>query len=84
MKWKLGHAVLDVVNGAGRSHGPGENCDQMLVYRRARTKMVHYGHVLRSDKTGCGRSFSEACYKYARHVDVAFPNCKRCFGHVSI
>ncbi len=61
---------------------PGENCDLMTLFRHSRTKMVHYGNVLRSDKTGFGRLLSQAYYVVTGEADAFFPKCKHCFGHI--
>lgn len=78
------HALIDVHQQAGRSAVPAELLDTMTVYRHSRTKMVHYGHVTHSDKTGCGRMLSEAYYTFKGSLDTAFPKCKVCFGNVQI
>lgn len=44
----------------------------MKVLRRARTKVVHSGHVLCSDRAGCGRMLPVASDKYASSVELAF------------
>eukprot|EP00438_Fugacium_kawagutii_P005979 Skav204565 [mRNA] locus=scaffold2682:172692:173483:+ [translate_table: standard] len=48
VEMEMGHAVVDMMNGSDHVRGPGTNCDQMTVLRHARTKMVHYGHILSS------------------------------------
>ena len=78
------HAVLHVVNGSGHAKLPGKQFDQLKVIRRSRTKIIHYGHTIHSDRTGCGRLLSEAYYTYASDVERAFPKCKHCFGHVVV
>ena len=81
---ELHHAYIGVYHEQGSRAMPSEKSDTMKVYRHSRTKMLHYAHVEHSDRTGCGRSISEAYYVYSADPDVAFPKCKVCFGSVQV
>ena len=78
------HAILDFHQGGGKASVPSESADTMLVFRHSRTKMLHYGHVTHSDRTGCGRLLSESYYCFKKSVDLAFPKCKVCFGSIQV
>ena len=86
---EFSHAYIDAYHegSAGGLRGraiPAEKSDTLKVYRHSRTRMLHYGHVDHSDRTGCGRAISEAYYVYKSDPDAAFPKCKVCFGSVQV
>ena len=75
------HALLASVTEASGTKAPSGSCDTMRAFRHSRTRMLHYGHVLHSDKTGCGRLLSEAYYVFSDSTDLVYPKCQHCFGH---
>ena len=81
---EAGHVVIDAVHERDRMTLPSENADTMTLFRHGRTRMLHYGHVSSSEKTGCGRLLSEAYYEFKTDPDKAFPKCKVCFGSVQV
>lgn len=75
------HAILAAKNEEHSVRAPSSQCDTMRAFRHSRTKMLHYGHNVHSDKTGCGRLLSEAYYVFPTSTEFAYPKCKHCFGH---
>ena len=81
---EVGQAIIEAHHDAESRALPSESSDTMCVYRHSRTKMLHYGNVHSSDKTGCGRMLSEAYYAFKSPTDLVFPKCKVCFGHMQV
>jgi len=57
-----------------------EGTKRMTLFRHSRTNMVHYGNVLCSEKTGCGRLLSQAYYVLTGEADQFFQGVNIAWG----
>jgi hypothetical protein len=53
-----------------------------ILYRHARTKMVHMANAENSAKTACGRMVGSTYNRYYGDVERAWPHCVQCFGNL--
>ena len=75
-------AFAEVARNNGGARLQSKFAISEILYRHARTKMVHMANAENSAKTACGRMVGSTYNRYYGDVERAWPHCVQCFGNL--